>query len=57
LSRTVEQQAITNPVKFYDTAGNLIYEQPAIKLVKQCIEATNVLHWVRVIIKGGKNSE
>ncbi|WP_439506638.1 serine hydrolase [Sediminibacterium sp.] len=42
LNRTVEQQAITNPVKFYDTAGNLIYEQPAIKS-NAVFEATNVL--------------
>lgn len=42
VNRTVEQQAITNPVKFYDTAGNLIYEQPAIKS-NAVYEATNVL--------------
>jgi hypothetical protein len=41
LNRTVEQQAITNPVKFYDTAGNLIYEQPAIKS-NAVFESTNV---------------
>lgn len=29
LNRTLEQQLITNPVKFYDTSGNLIYDQPA----------------------------
>ncbi len=28
LSRTAEQNAITNPVQFYDTAGKLIYSQP-----------------------------
>lgn len=28
ISRTPEQNAITNAVKFYDTSGNLIYEQP-----------------------------
>lgn len=42
VNRTVEQQAITNPVKFYDTAGNLIYEQPAIES-NAVFEATNVL--------------
>jgi len=41
VNRTVEQQAITNPVRFYDTAGNLIYEQPAIKS-NAVFEATNV---------------
>lgn len=52
LSRTVEQQAITNPVKFYDTAGNLIYEQPAQKS-NAVYEATNVLLG-KGFIKGGK---
>ncbi|MDP3393791.1 serine hydrolase [Sediminibacterium sp.] len=52
LSRTVEQQAITNPVKFYDTAGNLIYEQPAIKS-NAVFEATNVLLG-KGYMKGGK---
>lgn len=42
VNRTVEQQAITNPVKFYDTAGNLIYEQPAFKS-NAVFETTNVL--------------
>jgi hypothetical protein len=28
ISRTLEQNATTNPVKFYDTSGALIYEQP-----------------------------
>ncbi len=41
VNRTVEQQAITNPVRFYDTAGNLIYEQHAIKS-NAVFEATNV---------------
>jgi hypothetical protein len=52
LSRTVEQQAITNPVKFYDTAGNLIYEQPAQKS-NAVYEATNVLLG-KGFMKGGK---
>lgn len=42
VNRTVEQQAITNPVKFYDTAGNLIYEQPAFKS-NAVFETTNVM--------------
>lgn len=29
LSRTVDQNANTNPVHFYDTAGNILYSQPA----------------------------
>lgn len=29
VSKTLEQQLRTNPVRFYDTAGNIIYEQPA----------------------------
>jgi hypothetical protein len=29
LSRTLDQNANTNPVNFYDTAGNLIFAQPA----------------------------
>jgi len=29
VNKTLEQQLRTNPVKFYDTSGNLIYEQPA----------------------------
>ncbi len=28
ISRTLEQNATTNPVKFYDTSGTLVYEQP-----------------------------
>ena len=52
LSRTVEQQAITNPVKFYDTAGNLIYEQPAQKS-NAIYEATNV-SLGKGFMKGGK---
>ncbi|OYZ00240.1 MAG: hypothetical protein B7Y37_10850 [Sphingobacteriia bacterium 28-36-52] len=52
LNRTVEQQAITNPVKFYDTAGNLIYEQPAIKS-NAVFEATNVILG-KGYMKGGK---
>ena len=52
LSRTVEQQAITNPVKFYDTAGNLIYEQPA-QVSKAVYEATNV-SLGKGFMKGGK---
>ncbi|MEI6263757.1 MAG: serine hydrolase [Sphingobacteriia bacterium] len=28
ISRTLEQNATTNPVKFYDTSGALVYEQP-----------------------------
>lgn len=52
LSRTVEQQAISNPVKFYDTAGNLIYEQPAQKS-NAVYEATNVLLG-KGFMKGGK---
>lgn len=28
LSRTAEQNAVTNPVQFYDTTGKLIYSQP-----------------------------
>lgn len=52
LSRTVEQQAITNPVKFYDTAGNLIYEQPA-QISKAVYEATNVALG-KGFMKGGK---
>ncbi len=42
VNRTVEQQAITNPVKFYDTAGNLIYEQPWFKS-NAVFETTNVM--------------
>jgi len=42
VNRTVEQQAITNPVKFYDTAGNLIYEQPSFKS-NAVFETTNVM--------------
>jgi len=42
VNRTVEQQALTNPVKFYDTTGNLIYEQPALKS-NAVFEPTNVL--------------
>lgn len=41
LSRTVEQQATTNPVKFYDTAGNLIYAQPGM-VSKAVFEPTNI---------------
>ncbi len=52
LSRTVEQQAITNPVKFYDTTGNLIYEQPAQKS-NAIYEATNV-SLGKGFMKGGK---
>ncbi|PJE47400.1 MAG: hypothetical protein CUR34_02250 [Sediminibacterium sp.] len=52
LSRTTEQQAITNPVKFYDTAGNLIYEQPA-QISKAVYEATNV-SLGKGFMKGGK---
>lgn len=52
VNRTVEQQAITNPVKFYDTAGNLIYEQPAIKS-NAVFEATDVLLG-KGYMKGGK---
>lgn len=52
VNRTVEQQSITNPVKFYDTAGNLIYEQPAIKS-NAVFEATNVLLG-KGYIKSGK---
>lgn len=29
VNKTVDQQLSTNPVKFYDTSGNLIYEQSA----------------------------
>lgn len=52
VNRTVEQQAITNPVKFYDTAGNLIYEQPAFKS-NAVFETTNVLLG-KGYIKSGK---
>ena len=28
ISRTLEQNALTNAIKFYDTAGKIVYEQP-----------------------------
>lgn len=41
VSKTLEQQLRTNPVRFYDTAGNIIYEQPA-QISKGKFAETNI---------------
>lgn len=41
ISRTPEQNAVTNAIRFYDTSGNLLYNQPVqtSKAVYQTVEA------------------
>jgi hypothetical protein len=44
ISLTEEQNRTTNPVRFYDSASNLVYEQPSVR--------SNLLYWPRQTLMG-----